>query len=69
VTGVAELLERDSELALVERLIGDVEAGAGRVAIIEGSAVWGALTRFRVGRPILGRRVVRPSRRPEGAGS
>jgi hypothetical protein len=35
VTGVAELLERDSELALVERLIGDVEAGAGRVAIIE----------------------------------
>jgi hypothetical protein len=39
VAPVANLLERDSELVLVERLIGDVEAGAGRVAVIEGAAV------------------------------
>lgn len=44
VSGVHDLLERDSELAFVERLIGDAEKGAGRVAVIEGSAGMGKTT-------------------------
>jgi DNA-binding CsgD family transcriptional regulator len=41
VTGVADLLERDSELAFVERLIGDAMNGSGRLVLIEGSAGMG----------------------------
>jgi DNA-binding CsgD family transcriptional regulator len=41
VTRVADLLERDSELAFIERLIGDAAIGAGRVAVVEGSAGMG----------------------------
>jgi DNA-binding CsgD family transcriptional regulator len=44
VSGVPDLLERDSELAFVERLIGDAEKGAGRIAVIEGSAGMGKTT-------------------------
>jgi DNA-binding CsgD family transcriptional regulator len=38
VTAVPDLLERHSELASVEQLIGDVKKGTGRMAVIEGSA-------------------------------
>jgi DNA-binding CsgD family transcriptional regulator len=38
VAAVSDLLDRDSELARIERLAGEVEDGAGRVAVIEGSA-------------------------------
>ena len=38
MTGIPDLLERDLELALVERLIGDAARGTGRVLVIEGSA-------------------------------
>lgn len=44
MSGVPDLLERDSELAFVERLIGDAQKGAGRVAVIEGSAGMGKTT-------------------------
>jgi DNA-binding CsgD family transcriptional regulator len=38
VAGIPDLLERDLELTLVERLIGEVARGSGRVLVIRGSA-------------------------------
>jgi predicted ATPase len=38
VTAPPDLLERDSELAFIDRLIGDARGCTGRVAVTEGSA-------------------------------
>lgn len=59
LTGV---LERDRELALLDRLVADTRAGRGHVAVIEGPAGQGKTTILRE----LRRRAAAPARRRAG---